>query len=82
MCMLDKVMTSWYGVITRKECAAMNVKPKEKTEVVQIRLTPAEKETLRKLAGYAGLSISGYLLGKALGDAIGQTIIEGFDRKK
>lgn len=60
----------------------MNVKPREKTEVLQIRLTPAQKEQLKALAVTAGVSVSGYILGQLLGDAIGQTIIDGFDRKK
>lgn len=60
----------------------MNVKPREKTEVLQIRLTPAEKEQLKAAAMMAGLSVSGFILGKTLGEAIGQTIIDGFDRKK
>lgn len=60
----------------------MNVRPKERTEVVQIRLTPAEKETLKKMAAAAGLTLTGYILGETIGDAIGQVILDGFDKKK
>lgn len=33
-----------------------------KTEVVQIRLTPAEKETLRELARKSDMTISDYIM--------------------
>ena len=58
----------------------MNVNPKERTENVNMRVTPAEKEQLKALAVAAGLSVTGYVLGKALGDAIGQTILTGFEK--
>ena len=58
----------------------MNVNPKERTEYIGMRVTPAEKEQLKALAVAAGVSITGYILGKALGDAIGQTILKGFDK--
>ena len=56
----------------------MNEKPKERTEYIGIRVTPAEKEQIKNLASLAGLSITGFLVGNALGDAIGQRIIAGF----
>ena len=59
----------------------MNVKPKEKTERLEIRMTVEEKEMLKKLAAAAGVTMGGYLIGNALGDAIGQTILKGFDKK-
>ena len=59
----------------------MNVKPKERTERLEIRMTVEEKETLKKLATAAGVTMAGYLIGHALGDAIGQTILKGFDKK-
>lgn len=59
----------------------MNVKPKEKTERLEIRMTVEEKEMLKKLAAAAGVTMAGYLIGNALGDAIGQTILKGFDKK-
>ena len=58
----------------------MNVNPKERTENVNMRVTPAEKEKLKALALAAGLSVTGYVLGCALGDAIGQTILKGFEK--
>lgn len=56
-------------------------KPETKTEVFQLRVTPSEKETLKTLAAAAGVSVAGYILGSALGDAIGQKIIDGFGKK-
>ncbi len=37
-----------------------------KSEQLQIRVTPAQKETLRRRAAEAGLDISGYVLARAL----------------
>ena len=65
-----------------KEVERVNKNPKERTENVNIRVTPAEKEKLKALALAAGLSVTGYVLGCALGDAIGQTMLDGFDRKE
>lgn len=56
-------------------------KPQTKSEVLQIRLSPAEKETLKTLAAAAGMSVAGYILGSALGDVIGQKMIDGFGKK-
>lgn len=52
---------------------------KEKTERLEIRLTPDEKSTLFKLAKIAGVSVSAYILGEALGDMLGQQIMKGFN---
>ena len=60
----------------------MNVNPKERTESIRMRVTPAEKETLKKMAAAAGLTLTGYIIGQAIGDALGQVIIDGFDKKK
>ena len=60
----------------------MNNKPKERTENINLRVTPAEKEKLKALALAAGVSVTGYVLGCALGDAIGQVMLEGFEKKK
>ena len=78
---VDFVTTRWYHVTTQKGGADVNKNPKERTEFVQIRVTPAEKEQLKALAVAAGVSVTGYILGRALGDAIGQTILKGFDRR-
>ena len=59
----------------------MNKNPKERTENVNIRVTPAETEQRKRLAVAAGVSVTGYILGRALGDAIGQTILAGFEKK-
>jgi len=37
-----------------------------RSEQLQIRVTPQEKETIRRLADSAGLDLSGYVLGRAL----------------
>lgn len=79
---LDKVYA--HGVScthTGKGVERVNKNPKERTENVNIRVTPAEKEKLKALALAAGVSVTGYVLGCALGDAIGQTMLDGFDRK-
>lgn len=54
----------------------MNIKPKERTEYIGIRVTPEEKEALKKLAAAAGLSITGFLIGQALGDKAGKAILD------
>lgn len=59
----------------------MNVRPKEKTDTINLRVSPAEKEQLKTLAAAAGLSLSAFLLSMALGDKIGQMIIDGFDKR-
>lgn len=80
--MVDNIRTPCYGVRIRKGAERMNVKPKERTERLEIRMTVEEKETLKKLAAAAGVTMAGYLIGNALGDAIGQTILAGFDKKQ
>ena len=45
----------------------MNKSPKQRTEYIGIRVTPEEKEALKKLAAAAGVTITSYLLGKSLG---------------
>lgn len=60
----------------------MNVNPKERTETLSMRLTPEEKTKLKELAAAAGLSVTGFLVGKALGDAIGQMVEDGFRKRK
>jgi len=46
---------------------------------LMICLTPAEKAEIVRLAGLAGLSVSAFLVGQALGDRIGGVIKgEGF----
>lgn len=50
-----------------------------KTAKLMISLTPAEKEQILQAAALAGLSVSAFLVGQALGDRIGGVIKgEGF----
>lgn len=60
----------------------MNQKPKERTEYIGIRVTPEEKELLKRLAAAAGVSLTGYLLGSAIGDKISDGIIKSRENKK
>ena len=57
----------------------MNKNPKERTEYIGIRVTPEEKEQIRKLAALAGLSLTGYLVAQALGDKLGEKILDILD---
>lgn len=52
----------------------MNTNPRERTEYIGIRVTPEEKAMLKKLAAAAGMTITGYLLGEALGGKIADSI--------
>lgn len=60
----------------------MNMNPKERTEYIGIRVTPEEKEAIVKLAKAAGATITGYIVGKSLGDAFGEAIVSGTNKKK
>lgn len=60
----------------------MNVNPKERTESINIRVTPKEKAALKKLAAAAGMTLTGFLLGEALGEKIGDAIISSREAKK
>ena len=51
--------------------------------VLTIRLSKSEQQELKKLATKAGLSVGAFLLGLALGDAVGKGIIDALtDEKK
>lgn len=54
----------------------MNTNPKERTEYIGIRVTPEEKALLKKLAAAAGMTITGYLLGEALGEKVADSILK------
>lgn len=54
----------------------MNTNPKERTEYIGIRVTPEEKALLKKLAAAAGMTITGYLLGEALGEKLADSILK------
>lgn len=52
------------------------------SEQINIRVTPEEKKLLMKKAASLGLSVSGFLLFEALGEELGQVILDVRDRKK
>ena len=60
----------------------MNVNPKERTESISIRVTPEEKAALKKLAAAAGMTLTGFLVGEALGERLGDAIIKSRAAKK
>lgn len=55
----------------------MNVFPKERTEYIGIRVTPEEKEALKKMAAAAGMTLTAFLVGNALGDALCKSLEKG-----
>ena len=59
----------------------MNKSPKERTEYIGIRVTPEEKEALKALAAAAGVTITGFLLGEALGDKLGEKYLKAREEK-
>lgn len=60
----------------------MNVNPKERTESISIRVTPEEKAALKKLAAAAGMTLTAFLVGEALGEMLGDAIIKSREAKK
>lgn len=50
--------------------------------VLTIRLSQSEKQELKKLAAKAGLSVGAFLLGLALGDAVGKRILDNLTNEK
>lgn len=59
----------------------MNKNPKERTEYIGIRVTPEEKKKLQSLAAAAGVSLTGFLLGHALGDKLGEQYLKSREKK-
>lgn len=49
----------------------MNVSPKERTENVNLRVTPEEKRMLKLQAAALGMTVTSYLIGLALGTIAG-----------
>ena len=49
--------------------------------VLTIRLSKSEQQELKRLAARAGLSIGAFLLGLAMGDAIGEKVIDSLQDK-
>ena len=64
-----------------REENVMNKNPKERTEYIGIRVTPEEKELLKSLAAAAGVSLTGFLVGSAIGDKLGEQIVKSRERK-
>lgn len=63
------------------------MKIRKKTEeprdtVLTIRLSKSEQQELKRLAAKAGLSVGAFLLGMALGDAVGKKLIESLQHSK
>ena len=50
--------------------------------VLTIRLSKSEQQELKRLAAKAGLSVGAFLLGLAMGAAIGEKIIDGLQDKQ
>ena len=55
---------------------------KPRDTVLTIRLSKSEQQELKRLAAKAGLSVGAFLLGLAMGDAIGEKIIDGLQDKQ
>ena len=49
--------------------------------VLTIRLSKSEQQELKRLAARAGLSVGAFLLGLAMGDAIGEKVIDSLQDK-
>ncbi len=47
-----------------------------RSTTIGVRVSESEKAALKRLAAAAGVSVGAYLLGLALGDAMGQVLIE------
>lgn len=54
----------------------MNVFPKNRTESISIRVTPEEKKKVSALASAAGLTLTAFLLGKALGESLVDSFLD------
>lgn len=50
--------------------------------VLTIRLSKSEQQELKRLAAAAGLSVGGFLLGIALGDAAGKKLLDSRQHSK
>ena len=49
--------------------------------VLTSRLSKSEQQELKRLAAKAGLSVGAFLLGLAMGDAIGEKVIDSLQDK-
>lgn len=52
------------------------------SEQINIRVTPEEKRLLARKAAALGLTVSGFMLFEALGEELGQMVLDVRDRKK
>lgn len=48
--------------------------------MIAIKVTPAERQELKKLAAAAGLSVSAFLLGRVLGDNACSAALDALER--
>ena len=64
-------------------CMKIRKKSEEPRDtVLTIRLSKSEQQELKRLAAKAGLSVGAFLLGLAMGDTIGEKIIDGLQDKQ
>lgn len=54
----------------------------ERTERINVRCTPYEKKRLMEKAAHAGMTLSGFLIWEALGEELGQMILDGMEVKE
>lgn len=63
-------------------CMKIRKKSEEPRDtVLTIRLSKSEQQELKRLAAKAGLSVGAFLLGLAMGDAIGEKVFDGLQEK-
>ena len=64
-------------------CMKIRKKSEEPRDtVLTIRLSKSEQQELKRLAAKAGLSVGAFLLGLAMGDAIGDKVIGSLQDKQ
>lgn len=65
------------------KCMKIRKKSEEPRDtVLTIRLSKSEQQELKRLAAKAGLSVGAFLLGLAMGESIGDKIIDGLQDKQ
>jgi uncharacterized protein (DUF1778 family) len=72
-------------ILSEGWCNNMKIRKKSdepRDTVLTIRLSKSEQQELKRLAAAAGVSVGGFLLGKALGDAIGKKVIDSIEQSK
>lgn len=53
---------------------------RDKTDNITFRVTPEEREQIKRNASVAGLSVSAFLIGLAAGDKIGDEIVKALKK--